>query len=33
VRVIAIIPAGGKGKRGGTETPKQYFRIIVSSMK
>jgi 2-C-methyl-D-erythritol 4-phosphate cytidylyltransferase len=27
VRVIAIIPAGGKGKRGGTETPKQYIRF------
>jgi len=27
LRVIAIIPAGGKGKRGGTETPKQYLRF------
>jgi 2-C-methyl-D-erythritol 4-phosphate cytidylyltransferase len=27
VRVFAIIPAGGKGKRGGTETPKQYLRF------
>ncbi len=25
VRVYAVIPAGGKGKRGGTETPKQYL--------
>ena len=25
MRVYAVIPAGGKGKRGGTETPKQYF--------
>ncbi|NWG29321.1 MAG: 2-C-methyl-D-erythritol 4-phosphate cytidylyltransferase, partial [Ignavibacteriaceae bacterium] len=23
----AVIPAGGKGKRGGTETPKQYIRF------
>jgi len=27
VRVIAVIPAGGKGKRSGTETPKQYIRF------
>jgi 2-C-methyl-D-erythritol 4-phosphate cytidylyltransferase len=27
VKVFAIIPAGGKGKRGGTETPKQYLRF------
>ena len=27
MRVFAIIPAGGKGKRGGTETPKQYLRF------
>ena len=27
MRVIAIIPAGGKGKRSGTETPKQYIRF------
>jgi len=27
VRVYAVIPAGGKGKRGGTETPKQYLRF------
>jgi len=27
VRVFAIIPAGGKGKRGGTETPKQYLKF------
>jgi len=27
VRVYAIIPAGGKGKRGGTQTPKQYLRF------
>ena len=27
MRVIALIPAGGKGKRGGTETPKQYLRF------
>ncbi len=27
VRVIAIIPAGGKGKRSGTETPKQYLKF------
>ena len=27
MRVIAIIPAGGKGKRSGTETPKQYFKF------
>lgn len=24
---FVIIPAGGKGKRGGTETPKQYIRF------
>jgi 2-C-methyl-D-erythritol 4-phosphate cytidylyltransferase len=27
VKVYALIPAGGKGKRGGTETPKQYIRF------
>ena len=27
MKVFAIIPAGGKGKRGGTETPKQYLRF------
>ena len=27
VRVFAIIPAGGKGKRSGTETPKQYLEF------
>jgi 2-C-methyl-D-erythritol 4-phosphate cytidylyltransferase len=27
VKTFAIIPAGGKGKRGGTETPKQYLRF------
>jgi len=27
VRVFAVIPAGGKGKRGGTATPKQYIRF------
>jgi 2-C-methyl-D-erythritol 4-phosphate cytidylyltransferase len=27
VRVFAIIPAGGKGKRSGTETPKQYLKF------
>jgi 2-C-methyl-D-erythritol 4-phosphate cytidylyltransferase len=27
VKVFAIIPAGGKGKRGATETPKQYLRF------
>jgi 2-C-methyl-D-erythritol 4-phosphate cytidylyltransferase len=27
VRVFAVIPAGGKGKRGGTSTPKQYIRF------
>jgi 2-C-methyl-D-erythritol 4-phosphate cytidylyltransferase len=27
VKVYAVIPAGGKGKRGGTETPKQYIRF------
>jgi len=27
VRVFAVIPAGGKGKRGGTETPKQYIKF------
>ncbi len=27
MRVIAIIPAGGKGKRSGTETPKQYLKF------
>jgi 2-C-methyl-D-erythritol 4-phosphate cytidylyltransferase len=27
VKVYAVIPAGGKGKRGGTATPKQYLRF------
>lgn len=27
MRVYAVIPAGGKGKRGGTATPKQYLRF------
>jgi 2-C-methyl-D-erythritol 4-phosphate cytidylyltransferase len=27
MKTIAIIPAGGKGKRGGTETPKQYLKF------
>jgi 2-C-methyl-D-erythritol 4-phosphate cytidylyltransferase len=27
VKVYAVIPAGGKGKRGGTSTPKQYLRF------
>jgi 2-C-methyl-D-erythritol 4-phosphate cytidylyltransferase len=27
LKTFVIIPAGGKGKRGGTETPKQYLRI------
>jgi 2-C-methyl-D-erythritol 4-phosphate cytidylyltransferase len=27
VRVFVVIPAGGKGKRSGTETPKQYLRF------
>lgn len=27
MRVFAVIPAGGKGKRGGTATPKQYLRF------
>lgn len=27
MKTFAIIPAGGKGKRGGTETPKQYLRF------
>ncbi len=27
MRVFAVIPAGGKGKRGGTDTPKQYLRF------
>jgi 2-C-methyl-D-erythritol 4-phosphate cytidylyltransferase len=27
LRVVAIIPAGGKGKRSGTETPKQYLKF------
>jgi 2-C-methyl-D-erythritol 4-phosphate cytidylyltransferase len=27
MRVIAVIPAGGKGKRSGAETPKQYIRF------
>ena len=27
MKIFAIIPAGGKGKRGGTETPKQYLKF------
>ena len=27
MRVVAVIPAGGKGKRSGTETPKQYLKF------
>lgn len=27
MKTFAIIPAGGKGKRGGTDTPKQYLRF------
>jgi 2-C-methyl-D-erythritol 4-phosphate cytidylyltransferase len=27
VKVYAVIPAGGKGKRSGTETPKQYLKF------
>jgi len=27
MKTFAIIPAGGKGKRGGTEKPKQYLRF------
>ena len=27
MKTFAIIPAGGKGKRGGTEIPKQYLRF------
>jgi 2-C-methyl-D-erythritol 4-phosphate cytidylyltransferase len=27
MKTYVIIPAGGKGKRGGTETPKQYIRF------
>jgi 2-C-methyl-D-erythritol 4-phosphate cytidylyltransferase len=27
LKTFVIIPAGGKGKRGGTETPKQYLRF------
>jgi len=27
VRVFAVIPAGGKGKRSGTDTPKQYLKF------
>jgi 2-C-methyl-D-erythritol 4-phosphate cytidylyltransferase len=27
VRVFAIIPAGGKGKRSGTDSPKQYLKF------
>lgn len=27
MKTFAIIPAGGKGKRGGTSTPKQYIRF------
>ena len=28
MKTFAIIPAGGKGKRCGTETPKQYLRFL-----
>ena len=27
MRVFAVIPAGGKGKRSGTDTPKQYLKF------
>lgn len=27
MKVYAVIPAGGKGKRSGTETPKQYLKF------
>ena len=27
MRVVAVIPAGGKGKRSGTDTPKQYLKF------
>jgi len=27
LRVFAVIPAGGKGKRSGTDTPKQYLKF------
>ena len=27
MRVFVVIPAGGKGKRSGTETPKQYLKF------
>ena len=27
MKVYAIIPAGGKGKRSGIKTPKQYLKI------
>ena len=27
MKTFVIIPAGGKGKRGGTETPKQYLKF------
>ena len=27
MKTFAIIPAGGKGKRGGTDTPKQYLKF------
>jgi len=27
MKTFVIVPAGGKGKRGGTETPKQYLRF------
>ncbi len=27
MKVYAVIPAGGKGKRSGTTTPKQYLRF------
>jgi 2-C-methyl-D-erythritol 4-phosphate cytidylyltransferase len=38
VKVFAIIPAGGKGTRGGTEIPKQYLKfsgkeLIVYSLE
>ena len=27
MKIFAVIPAGGKGKRSGTETPKQYLKF------
>ena len=27
MKTFVIVPAGGKGKRGGTTTPKQYIRF------